>query len=182
MSTRHIQISVGALQDFFAGDDILIVDEKSVDSNEQAAMADILKTHGWFLASSDYDDPETAKPYIEELRHFGCEILMPWDIQGSLSRAGTWGQNQGAGGEDDFWVLKCMSHEAQEKFLREELARKINEIKRLEESLESLAIKNQVANMGIMEWAKDAFKNMDASDVAVIAGLAVAHLNNGDKA
>ena len=182
MSSRHIQVSVGALQDFFAGDDVLIIDEKSIDSNEQAAMADLLKANGWFLSSSDYDDPDTAKPYIEELRHFGCEILMPWDIQGSLSRAGTWGQNQGAGGESDFWVLKCMSHEAQEKFLREELARKQNEIKSLERKLGQSSIQDQVADMGIVDWAQKVFKHLDVSDVAVIAGLAVAHLNNGEKA
>lgn len=181
MSEREIKIGISALQDFFAGDDILIVDEKKIDSNEQAAMADLLKANGWFLASSDYDDEETAKPYIEELRHFGCEILMPWDVQGSLSRAGTWGQDQGAGGESDFWVIKCRSHEAQERFLREELARKQNEIKDLEQKLGPLAIQDKVANMGIVDWAQKVFKNLDVSDVAVIAGLAVAHLNNGDK-
>lgn len=144
MSARELKISIGALQDFFAGDDILIIDEKNVDSNDQAQMADILRSHDWFLSSADYDDYETAKPFIDELKKFGCEILMPWDTDEARDKAAAWLDERGI------------------PLTRKPPVRDVVD---------------EVADAGIVEWSQRLFKKLSTGDIAVIAGLAVAHLN-----
>lgn len=150
MSARELKISIGALQDFFAGDDILIIDEKQVDSNEQAQMADILRSHDWFIASSDYDDYETAKPYIEEVRKFGCEVLMPWDTDGTSEKVKAWMDERG-----------IVAFTSRKPPVRD--------------------VVDEIADAGIVEWSQRLFKKLSTGDIAVIAGLAVAHLNGETK-
>lgn len=147
MSARELKISIGTLQDFFAGDDILIIDEKQVDNNDQARMADILRSHDWFIASSDYDDYETAKPYIDEVKKFGCEVLMPWDTDGTSEKVKAWMEERG--------IVAFTMRPAK-------------------------TVVDEIADAGIVDWVQNLFKKLGMDDIAVIAGLAVAHLN-GEK-